>query len=462
MSDILDLANNIATSKENIRQAIVNKKVECDNTVPLNQYADKISQIRLASDYSDVVSLDAINYTGQDIKKGDKVWIVPNITTNQTEINNYSTSVGNGFYISRDGQKIIGYRGIIYTDTKTVLGDYNNTSEIHFVWGEDDIYGYHNAAQYLGGTSSSLYNYSLLKNNGYRTQDAYIYEDIYMQNDTTNRKRQILINNKQDEIDITLQSQLIYPSYSYLCYDRVHSILFLVGNISGGSSECICGYKLDKVNKTLTFLSNAYSVLSSNNSHSLFACTSDGKYQFYYLSGQYASSISATSYDVANNKFSLPDYEKMNSDFPNLFERSLTFARYNQIDDVLYILDYNNASNTKPFYGYAYKYDTNTQNFYLLNKVEFPKEAYYSSNNAYITGSADGKIIVQYNRWTKSTESTYKYKAVSSLYNNSGALSGIAEENATTNQSFKVGVALGPQTSLTVTTNIDNATLTVE
>lgn len=460
MSDILDLANNIATSKENIRQAIVNKKVECDKTVPLNQYADKISQIRLASDYSDVVSLDAINYTGQNIKKGDKVWIVPNITKDQTEINDYGTA-GNGFYVSRDGQKIVGYQGIVYTDTKEVLGNYTNTKEVLFVWGEDDIYGYQETGSALGKTESSLYNISLLKNNGYRTSDAYIYEDIYMQNDTTDKKRQILINNKQDKIDITLESSFSFPAYSYFCYDRVHFILFLVQKNS--DYTYIFSYKLDKINKTLTFLAKNSEVLSkSSSSKCLFACTSDGKYQFYYPDGQYASGILATSYDVTNNIFSLPDYEKMNSDFPNLFERSSTFARYNQIDDVLYILDYSTASNTKPFYGYAYKYDTNTQSFYLLNKVEFPKEAYYSSNSTYIIGSADGKILVQYNRWTKSTESAYKHKAVSSLYNNSGALSGIAEENATTNQSFKVGVVLGPQTELTVTTNTDKVKLTVE
>lgn len=460
MSDILDLANNIATSKENIRQAIVNKKVECNNTVPFNQYADKISQIRLASDYSDVVSLDAINYTGQEIKKGDKVWIVPNITTNQTEINNYSTSVGNGYYISRDGQKIIGKLGIVYTDTKEALGNYNNIENYHFVWGVDDIYGYSSSSIALGSVNDYLYNYSLLKNNGYKTSGAYIYEDIYMQNNLTDLKRQILINNKQDKINITLDSNFSYPTYDYPCYDRVHSILFLTKLNS--SIKIIFSYKLDKINKTLTFLARNSNVLSSSTGHTLFACTSDGKYQFYYLRSEYTSGIAATSYDVANNKFSLSDYEKMNSDFPNLFERSKTFARYNQIDDVLYILDYNNASSNKPFYGYAYKYDTNTQSFYLLNKVEFPKEAYYSTNSTYITGSADGKILVQYNRWTKSTESAYKYKAVSSLYNNSGALSGIAEENATTNQSFKVGVVLGPQTELTVTTNTDKVKLTVE
>lgn len=460
MSDILDLANNIATSKENIRQAIVNKKVECDNTVPFNQYADKISQIRLASDYSDVVSLDAINYTGQDIKKGDKVWIVPNITKDQTEINNYGT-VSRGYYVSRDGQKIIGTNGIVYTDTKESLGNYNNIENIHFVWSIDDIYGYQDSTQYLNNTSNYLQNKSLLKNNGKILSDCYIYEDIYMQNDTTNKKRQILINNKQDKINITLPDSLDFPNFSYFCYDRVHSIIFLLGVLSG-SFDSICSYKLDKENKTLTFIANDYNTVNSNVHYYLFACTSDGKYQFYYLNGLYASGISASSYDVVNNKFTLPDYEKMNSDFPNLFERSKTFARYNQIDDVLYILDYNNASSSKPFYGYAYKYDTNTQSFYLLNKVEFPKEAWYSTNSAYITGSADGKILVQNNRWSKSTESAYKYKAVSSLYNNSGALSGIAEENATNNQSFKVGVVLGPQTELTVTTNTDKVKLTVE
>ena len=459
MNDIYTLAKSVAASKEDIRQAIINKKVNVDINEPLSAYAGKISEIRLASDYSDIVSVDAINYTGQDIKKGDKVWIVPNITIDQTEINDYGT-VSNGYYVSRDGQKIIGYQGIIYTDTKDVLGNYNNTSNIHFVWGVDDIYGYSSSSDALGSINGYLYNYSLLKNNGYKTSDAYIYEDIYMQNNSTDLKRQILINNKQDKIDITLDGNFSFPTYDYSCYDRVHSILFLVKINS--TTKFIFSYKLDKINKTLTFLARNFNVLSSSTGHTLFACTSDGKYQFYYLNGQYASGVSATSYDVVNNKFSLPDYEKMNSDFPNLFERSLTFAKYNQIDDVLYILDYNNASNTKPFYGYAYKYDINTQSFYLLNKVEFPKEAYYSVNSTYITGSADGKIIVQHKRWTKSTESAYKYKAVSSLYNNSGALSGIAEENATTNQSFKVGVVLGPLTQLTVTSNTENAEITVE
>lgn len=457
MSDILDLANNIATSKENIRQAIVNKKVECDNTVPFNQYADKISQIRLASDYSDVVSLDAINYTGQNIKKGDKVWIVPNITKDQTEINSYGTALI-GYYVSRDGQKIIGSNGIVYTNIKESLGNYSNMKNIYFVWGVDDIYGYDNVITDLSSKRKYLYNRSLLKNNGYQTKNAYIYEDIYMQNDSTNDKRQILINNEQDKIDIEPPSGEDFSPYAYFCYDRVHSIIFAITKTSN-SYRYINVYKLDKVNKTTTWL-KSYGFVSTT--IALFACTSDGRYQFHYINDQYAFGIVASCYDATNNTFSLPDYEKMNSDFPNLFERSKTFARYNQIDDVLYILDYNDASSSKPFYGYAYKYDTNTQSFYLLNKVEFPKEAYYSSNSIYITGSADGKILVQYNRWSKSSESAYKYKAVSSLYNNSGALSGIAEENATNNQSFKVGVVLGPQTELTVTTNTDKVKLTVE
>lgn len=457
MSDILDLANNIATNKENIRQAIVNKKVECDNTVPFNQYADKISQIRLASDYSDVVSIDAINYTGQEIKKGDKVWIVPNITKDQTEINDYNAAEF-GYFVSRDGQKIIGSKGIIYTDTKKVLSGYSNITNYFFVWGKDDIYGYENIVTYLSSSREYLYNRSLLKNNGFMTKDAYIYEDIYMQNNSTDDKRQILINNKQDKIDIVPPSGERFSSYAYFCYDRVHSIIFASTTGSSSSSRYINVYKLDKINKTITWL-NFYGF---EQSQTLFACTSDGKYQFCYLSSQYGYGITASSYDATNNTFSLPNYEKMNSDFPNLFERTKTFAKYNQIDDVLYILDYNDASSSKPFYGYAYKYDTNTQSFYLLNKVEFPGNAYSLTNSVNFLGSADGKILILKNKWSKSTESAYKYKAVSSLYNNSGALSGIAEENATTNQSFKVGVVLGPQTELTVTTNTDKVKLTVE
>ena len=124
MNDIYTLAKSVAASKEDIRQAIINKKVNVDINEPLSAYAGKISEIRLASDYSDIVSVDAINYTGQDIKKGDKVWIVPNEISSQSVIKEISTDNYYSF-VSRDGKRIYANTRIYSTEDNSYIDNFN-------------------------------------------------------------------------------------------------------------------------------------------------------------------------------------------------------------------------------------------------------------------------------------------------------------------------------------------------
>lgn len=69
MTEILDLANSIATTKENIRTAIVNRGIACGTDVPFASYPGKISQI--ARD----PAIWARNDLGKNPAAGEKVLI---------------------------------------------------------------------------------------------------------------------------------------------------------------------------------------------------------------------------------------------------------------------------------------------------------------------------------------------------------------------------------------------------
>lgn len=69
--DIITLANEIAQEKENIRQAIEARGVECGSDVPFAQYPGKIAQICESESgnevfYGDGVDADVTTYTIRD------------------------------------------------------------------------------------------------------------------------------------------------------------------------------------------------------------------------------------------------------------------------------------------------------------------------------------------------------------------------------------------------------------
>lgn len=89
MTEILDLANSIAASKEEIRQAIVARGVDCGQNVPLADYADKINNMVVSGSVDNVL---ATNYTGAAVTAGDKVFIKQNATVSQSVTSIYSSA----------------------------------------------------------------------------------------------------------------------------------------------------------------------------------------------------------------------------------------------------------------------------------------------------------------------------------------------------------------------------------
>lgn len=437
MSDILDLANSIATCKEDIRQAIINKKVECDNTVPFKQYADKVSQIRLASDYSDVVSVDAINYTGKDIKKGDKVWIVPNeIIENSTRYsyNDYSSKAS---AISRDGKTIVYDTYIINTENNSETSGFVPLVYISCLrWDYDDI---------KGSSDSYLYkfNMSLFVNRGY-IDDTFLCHNIYCYK----KDSKFYIQNRKTGNTVEIGT----ADYAYPCaYDDKHNILYT--SLSEDNTQA---YLIDWNAKTVTWHHDLINYTEyPRNPKNILDLTSDCSFIFYTFNGfnnnVYIAKIDENGYSTKNF-----NYNELNEDFSKIFKNNNVYMNYNRIDDMLYVYD-NNHNLIK-----SYKYNKNNKKFILINSIK-PKNTTYLYDTC-ANGSGDGLILVGSGEYFKVENKTKQYKATNTLTmtNTENALSGIAEENAANNQLFKVGVALGPLTQLTVTSSTENIEITVE
>ena len=435
MSDILDLANNIATCKEDIRQAIINKKVNCDNTVPLNQYADKISQIRLASDYSDVVSVDAINYTGKDIKKGDKVWIVPNYNKNAVTVKKYSNDSNDKIaIITRDGKKIYTLFNIYDVDTNTLIKNYNEMFfRFCFIWGKDTIYND---------------NLSLINPRNFFTP-LQIHKDFTLINNS-DHKYTIKDKKLNKSITFTTDNNL---NYTYTRYNSYNHILY--SHLDYDNSD-IC-YKVDWSNSTVT------QVFKENNGYTHFAsCTSDGKYVIInHIKNNSMNNYQSLLIRKIRNENDylgyVVDWSDLNNDFINYIDNTTVYFNYNFIDEILYIIDFNQQIVA------SYKYNSYNGKFNLILKANLAENISRSSSySTNISGSGDGKILINYNYIYRAQDTEKVYKAIQNPTIEDETLTGIAEENATTNQSFKVGVALGPLTQLTVTSSTENAEITVE
>ncbi|MBP5215510.1 MAG: hypothetical protein J6039_03020 [Alphaproteobacteria bacterium] len=135
MTEILDYANSIATSKENIRQALVARGVTCGSEVPLDDYANKINNMVVSGSVDNVL---AYNFTGAAVTTGDKVYIKQNATISQSMATIYNTS---GVYTLLSASGKTGY--IKYS---------SNNMYAYFV-------PYATTMQYSSDATSTFYNY---------------------------------------------------------------------------------------------------------------------------------------------------------------------------------------------------------------------------------------------------------------------------------------------------------------
>ena len=110
-NDMLDLANDIKAIKETVRQAIENKGVSCDTSVPFNKYPNKISQVA-----QDVLWVK--NELGSDPESDKKVWITP-INYSGADYYTFLTTDSLTTYLYASLCPIIGYEALFSAQDTT-------------------------------------------------------------------------------------------------------------------------------------------------------------------------------------------------------------------------------------------------------------------------------------------------------------------------------------------------------
>ena len=127
-NDMLDLANDIKAIKETVRQAIENKGVSCDTSVPFNKYPNKISQVG-----QDVIW--ARNDLKSEPQTDDKVWVSP-VNYNQDEYYSFKLDSQFGQFHMLYMVPLIGYDCIFQCRST-----YNTTYGYNCLWSLDPTTG---------------------------------------------------------------------------------------------------------------------------------------------------------------------------------------------------------------------------------------------------------------------------------------------------------------------------------
>lgn len=170
MTEILDYANSVATSKEEIRQAMVARGVECDQSVPLSEYANKINNMVVSGN---VDNIQGLNCTGHKIFAGEKVFFKKNVYTGSSKTRVYNTPTSSSspnteYFINPDGTKVF-YENYVYDINS---GDINSTNfdisnsgitDSHQVY--YDTYGNMFVGKYLLNESPTYYDWYFSENN---------------------------------------------------------------------------------------------------------------------------------------------------------------------------------------------------------------------------------------------------------------------------------------------------------
>lgn len=401
-NDILELANDIKNSKEDIRQAIINKGVNVSSSVRFSDYAKKIGAIKKASDYT-VTEVDAINYSGKDVVAGDKIWIVPYNVTEDGEVKSLNISG----IVSRDGTTIYTYNSKydIATQTYTTL---TSTSSLEmFRWGTTDIYSLTNSK-----------SESFILKRGDTSMWCWYYDDLYQ-----NRNGELFY--KDEKIGDTSYLTNAYGA----CFDRTNNYIYLY-NCEYNKTNYIKRYKVNLAEKSVEEDGNFNVEIDYNDSRALLGVTTDGKY---LLVREYTNNARFRIAKISDTGLQwITDLSVFSEDLAGIYYNPSAYVQFNGVDDIL-LMTYNN-------YHWVFKYANDK--FTLISKI-----AALVSRDSYkhiISSSADGKVICAYEKYQvlKNVDNTYKAISFTAGSISSDGFSGVAKGNAGSGETFKVGVVL--------------------
>lgn len=407
MSDILELANSIKKSTEEIRKAIINKGVAVDSLVKLADYPAKISAIRKASDYT-ISAIDAINYTGKEIAAGDKVWLVPQNVSEDGEALTL-TGYSNYAIVSRDGTAIYltDQKYDIASGTYTPLNSVSTSSKEMLRWGSKDIYVMtsNSSTSCISSRGSSVY--------------CYLYDDLCCsQNEVFYKGEKI-----GDIADIC-------NAYA-ACYDRANKWLYIY-HYSYNSENYITRYKIDTSAKSVSEDSSFHIGVGTDSNRGLMGTTGDGKYLIVGYAGSYRMERLWIAKINDNGLQFITDLSDLCADLAGICDNPNVRIQFNGVDDIL-LLRYN---------GFQWVFKYSADKFELISKIE---DLGFYQYEGEMSCSADGKVICGANSFKALKNNSSVFKAINFTGNVSAdGYSGIAETAAGSGKTFKAGVVLPP------------------
>lgn len=439
MTELTDLATSIANSKEQIRQAIEDRGMECGVEVPLADYADKIRNMTVSNE---VDSLYAVNYTGATVSEGDKVFLnKKGLDSTSSFMTTKSASENKAYICLVDPSGNVtwqSYDGYIYdTNTGNVIGSSAKLSESTYstslgpCFPKYDSYGRMYWRNYVFQNGVMSERSTIFINNDYDIQ--YIYGSNY------NTVRLYKMNRKTNEVikTITLNAQSgMYTNYQPI---MINNNVYIT-NYYNGSLSSYCKFTINDID-----LEYSNPVRTANDYNVFNYLTPDNKYCFRsYPEGTQNSPLAYQIhvYEIRNDNF----YQLKVFNNPKLTDilNTRCYLCFNEQTGILCALKNDNTA-----FG-VFKYEDDD---FTTIPIEIPASQIPQNNQcAGMSISDDFSTLNIRDRTFKLEQGPDgSYKAIAySKGLTADTLTGIAQANAENGERFEVITLLPPEITTTL------------
>lgn len=423
-----------------------------DNNITSENIKKDVTILGVTGDYEGSGGgdeIEVINWSGNVLNVGDKVWISPMYLGTEADFRQISTDTypySPTVHVSRDGTTVYyTFNGILYnttTDTSITVNSINQSTStgyscVNYSRCGDVIYSVVDDNWVVEGSGIGVStNYAFLGNN-------------YYYNYNTNKYVKMIDNTKIEDKEYTLNNIVFYTSYGYgpYTFSVAKNYLYYCGR--DGSLERISKAYIDDENLTITYVSELF-----NTTKRIPWTTYDENYVFVGNCGRdYGNRrwYNLQIYKVENNgDLSEINVLEMCPDLTPFYNNATSF-RYNYLDDILTVGTANSIA--------TFKYSNGT--FIKLSDYTFSSSM---NNSCQISSSSDGKILAYkgnqyYTPYCVKLQGNSEYKVVT--YNNvnisSSSFTGYVTKGGANGELVKIQTVLPEKINVSVTVNADDA-----
>lgn len=436
MSDILELAHSIETTKNEIKEVIRSRGVEVSDTEKFSVYPSKIDMIgRIpgSGTYTDngTEILLVKNATGSAVKKGQKVFLNAPLGTSYNTVTKLESTSGGSYIPSRDGScaYAAAKKKLYYLDGSSVSNSNVAFTSVNYIKYMDNnsIFNY-----YSGEFAQIFPNQIFMKY-------AAIRHNLFWNTETHKVCRLNPVTfDLIKEYEFVGQTRSNTPGAIQLIED------YLIVDFNASYRYL---YKLDESNNTITFIAKiSYGINASS------GVTSDNKY-IIHTGGRNIYEL-----DKVNNDLKVVSYEKlkdMNSEILNKYIADTNISCHWSFNEYTGNLMINNYTERK-IVVFHYNNDK-------FEKILEQEDSDISSSGECVLLSDDLKLVgLKSGLFYLRDGKAYSYNAVlptASGYSEN-VITGIANEDAEVDEEFKVSIVAFPRTEASVSVDINDAIIT--